>query len=156
MKYLAIVLNERPLELKCPFCGWTWKPRVAQPRACPYCAHILWKLEKLPEAKTLELEKHFVCEDCHCTDSYAILQVNGRNLCKTCAVRQLTSMGFSEDSMVRERKESKLVDSSTVLTKARERRVSEETRESSIDEEGSFDRPRERGGLSRRKDTSTS
>jgi predicted Zn-ribbon and HTH transcriptional regulator len=31
--------------LKCPYCNYEWVPRVPQPRKCPRCRNVIWRLD---------------------------------------------------------------------------------------------------------------
>jgi len=37
--------------LKCPYCNYEWVPRVPQPRKCPRCRNVLWRLELSAQEK---------------------------------------------------------------------------------------------------------
>jgi uncharacterized OB-fold protein len=32
-------------KLRCPFCGYEWIPRVPEPKKCPRCHNVIWRLE---------------------------------------------------------------------------------------------------------------
>jgi len=34
-------------KLKCKNCGYTWTPRINNPKKCPKCGHFIEKLEEL-------------------------------------------------------------------------------------------------------------
>jgi ssDNA-binding Zn-finger/Zn-ribbon topoisomerase 1 len=31
--------------LKCPFCGYIWIPRKPEPKKCPRCHNVIWRLD---------------------------------------------------------------------------------------------------------------
>jgi rubrerythrin len=32
-------------KLKCPYCGYEWVPRTPEPKKCPNCHNVIWRLE---------------------------------------------------------------------------------------------------------------
>lgn len=45
--------------LKCPFCGYIWTPRVKSPRACPRCKRQ-WTEERRPEFVEVEVSQEWL------------------------------------------------------------------------------------------------
>jgi len=35
--------------LKCPYCFYEWIPRIPEPRRCPHCKNIVWRILQLIE-----------------------------------------------------------------------------------------------------------
>jgi len=84
------------MPLKCPYCGFVWKPRVANPRSCPRCKRYFYKPPERVDAdvesqrltvpkireeemKVLPTTSYLECDFCN---NRAIVHMFGHNLCR--------------------------------------------------------------------------
>lgn len=82
--------------MKCPYCGYVWKPKVKNPRSCPRCkryffeGHMPERVAEEPVQERLEVPKvksvtplpsdsYLECE--YCTKR-AIVHILGKNVCE--------------------------------------------------------------------------
>jgi rubrerythrin len=45
---VMVVVDNRFGEMRCPWCGYVWRPRTANPKKCPKCGRWLpgWEARK--------------------------------------------------------------------------------------------------------------